>query len=406
MNGSKGTNIKEKFSCDVNKITNWINNNKLFVILFVSILGIGFRLIYINSAGGDYGSFLSVWCKYLRDNGGFKAIVSVETDYNAIYLYFLALFSYIPIKDLYLIKILSFIFDFIMAFSGAAIIGHLKRDSKNKNLYEVAVFTGILLMPTVVWNSARWVQCDSIYTALLFLSIYFMLKKKYDLSFIFFGVAITFKLQAIFLLPAYGIIFLKNKEFSMFKFLWVPIVNFVLYIPAIIIGKPVSSILDAYLCQVGKYAYKTVLGYPNIYYFFPIDKVGLIKPGIALTMILLFSLMFFVLFTKDKLTDEEIVTLSVTVVFLVTFFLPEMHDRYGYVAEVLAMVYFFMVKKDWIILLLVNSNALITYKSFLDSIPESVMPKVAIFQLIVVVYFVYKFINIEMNSCNIKNAVS
>lgn len=410
MSASKDISIKQKVRGNIDKIINFLNNSKLFLILLVSIIGIIFRLKYLDNAGGDYGSFLSVWCKYFRDNGGFKAIVSVDTDYNAIYLYFLALFSYIPIKDLYLIKTLSFIFDFVMAFSGAAIIGHLKRESKNKNLYEVAVFTGILLMPTVILNSARWVQCDSIYTAFLFLSIYCMLKKKYNLSFIFFGVAITFKLQAIFLLPAYGIIFLKNKEFSMFKFLWVPIVNFVLYIPAIIIGKPVSSILDAYLCQVGKYAYKTVLGYPNIYYFFPIDKVSLIKPGIALTMILLFSLMFFVLFTKDKLTDEEIVILSVTVVFLVTFFLPEMHDRYGYVAEVLAMVYFFMVKKDWIILLLVNSNALITYKSFLDSIPESVMPKVAIFQLIVVVYFVYKFvnnrINIEMNSCNIKSAVS
>lgn len=375
------------------KIVGLVNNNKSICILLVCAIGLLIRLNFINDAGGDYTSFLSEWCEYLSLNGGFKAIPFVDSDYNAIYLYFLALFTYIPIDNLYLIKILSFIFDFVMAFAAGMIISHFKKDNANKNVYFVVVFAGVFLMPTVILNSATWVQCDSIYTAFIFLSLYFMLKKKYDLSFILYGVALTFKLQAIFLLPAYGIICLKNKEFSILKFLWIPIVNFILFIPALIVGKPILSIFDAYLCQVGKYAYKTVLGYPNVYYFFSIKEVSLIKPGIILTMVLLFSLMFFVLFTKEKLKDRDIIELSLTVVFLVTFFLPEMHDRYGFVAEVLAMVYFIIIQKNWFILMLININAVITYASFLFGVPESVMPVVAIYQGIVVAYFLFKFIN-------------
>lgn len=382
---SKGSSFK--------KVISIINDNKLIFIVLISIIGLAIRFKYLNNAGGDYDGFLSNWCEYLRENGGFKAITSVDTDYNAIYLYFLALFTYIPIKDLYLIKALSFIFDFVMASAGYFIITHFKKDNDNRNIYQVAVFAGILLMPTVILNSSRWVQCDSIYTSFLFLSLYFMIKKKYNASFILYGIAITFKLQAIFLLPAYGIIYLKNRNFSILKFLWVPIVNFILYIPALIIGKPISSILDAYICQTGKYAYKTTLGYPNIYYFFSTDKISLIRPGIIFTICLLFVFMLFVLYTKGKLEDKEIIELSITIVFLVTFFLPEMHDRYGYVAEVLSIIYFIIIKKDWFILLIINMNAIATYTSYLDGVPEEVMPIIAVYQFFVVGYFMFKFIN-------------
>lgn len=368
------------------------NNNTFISIALITVFGLLLRFIFIEDAGGDYDGFLSQWCMYLRENGGFNAIASVDTDYNVSYLYFLALFSYLPVKDLYLIKFLSFIFDFVMALAGFFIVSYFEKENEKKILYSLAVFAGILFMPTVILNSASWVQCDSIYTSFILLSLYFMLKEKYDLSFILYGVAITFKLQAVFILPAYGIIFLKNRNFSFLKFLWVPVVKFILYMPAVILGKPLSSLYDAYITQTGRYAYKTTLGYPNLYYFFGIYEIQLIKPGIIFTMCLLFVLMIFVLLSKNKLSNKEIIHLGVAVIFLVTFFLPEMHDRYGYVAEVLFIIYFAIVKRDWIILLIININALITYLSFLEGVPEEVMPVVAVYQFIVVIYFVATFI--------------
>ena len=299
------------------------NINIFAAIALITACGLLLRFIFLEDTAGDYDSFLSQWCMYLRENGGFSAISSVDTDYNASYLYFLALFSYLPINDLYLIKFLSFTFDFIMALGGFFIVCHFEKENEKKMLYSLLVFSGILLMPTVILNSASWVQCDSIYTSFIILSLYFMIKENYDLSFMLYGVAITFKLQAIFILPAYGIVFLKNRDFSFLKFLWIPIVNFILYMPAVMLGKPLSSIYDAYITQTERYSYKTTLGYPNIYYFFGIYETQLIKPGIILTICLLFALMIFVLFSKNKLSNKEIIHLGVAAVFLVTFFLPE-----------------------------------------------------------------------------------
>ena len=102
----------------------------------------------------------------------------MKTDYNALYLYFLALFSYIPIKDLYLIKILSFVFDYIMAFG----MYKLTKECINKKsqILPLIAYSCTLLMPTVIMNSGEWVQCDSIYVAFLIWSLYFMITKKYN----------------------------------------------------------------------------------------------------------------------------------------------------------------------------------------------------------------------------------
>lgn len=370
----------------------FINKYKVFIIAFICILGITIRLMYLDSAGGDYDGFLSDWCKYLKDNGGFGAISSVETDYNAIYLYFLALFSYIPIKTLYLIKFLSFFFDYLLAFGAYKLIKLIKGNDKKSESYAIIAFGCVLLMPTVIMNSSEWVQCDSIYVCFLFWSLYYMLTKKYNMCFIMYAVAITFKLQAIFLLPVYGIVFLKNREFSIFKFLWIPIVNFILYIPAVLLGKPVLSVFDAYLSQIGHYSYKTVLGYPNIYYFFPLDYTFLIKPGIILTISIVSISLIFILFTKGKLSNENIIEISVMLLFLIVYFLPEMHDRYGYAAEVLSVIYFIMLKRNYIVWLLINVNATITYDVFLHGVSEDIMIVLSLVQFFIVCYFVYMFL--------------
>ena len=327
----------------------------------------------------------------------------MKTDYNALYLYFLALFSYIPIKDLYLIKILSFVFDYIMAFG----MYKLTKECINKKsqILPLIAYSCTLLMPTVIMNSGEWVQCDSIYVAFLIWSLYFMITKKYNTCFILYGIAITFKLQAIFLFPVYGIIFLKNKEFSIIKFLLIPLVNFILYIPAILLGKPILSIYDAYLSQIGHYSYKTVLGYPNIYYFFNVDKVSLIKPGIYFTMFILLLILVFVMLTKGKLSNNEIIQLSIFVLFIVPYLLPQMHDRYAYGAEVLSIVYFIMVRKHYTIWLLINVIAVTIYDSFLHGVPEDIMIRSACLQFIVVCYFAYEFINKRINNVKINAKV-
>ncbi|NLK23742.1 MAG: hypothetical protein GX309_07135 [Clostridiales bacterium] len=357
-------------------------------IIKISIFALLIRSTLLIFESGDYTMFLSKWCEYLNSNGGFKAIVSIEADYNAVYLYFLAFFTYLPIKYLYSIKILSIIFDFVMALGAYLITYEFYKDDENVKVYQTLSFAAVLFMPTVILNSSFWAQCDSIYAAFVVFSLYFMLKKKYNTSFILYAVAITFKLQAIFLLPVYGLLYLKNKEFSIFKFLWIPIVNFLLYIPAIILGKPISSVFDAYFTQVNNYDYKIVFGYPNIYNFFPLDAVYLIKPGIIFTMCLLAVVALIVLYTRKKINNEDIIELSIGIIFLVTYFLPKMHERYAFVAEVLVVIYFIISKKNQNATMIAMLVALATYGAGLMGLPDFVVTTIALFQIYPVVIFI------------------
>lgn len=367
-------------------------SNKKYLILLTSFVAIIIRGLFMNYESGDYELFLSQWCTYLEKCGGFKGILTVDADYNLIYLYFLAIFTYLPFNYLYSIKALSIIFDFAMAISAYLLVDQVMINSSKRKESAFIAYAAVLFIPTVILNSSFWAQCDSIYTTFIFLSLYFMFKNKYNTCFILYGVALTFKLQAIFFLPVYGIVYLKNRYFSILKFGWIAVSNFVLFIPALIIGKPVTSILDAYTTQVGKYCYKTVFGYPNVYNFFPLSYVQLNTPGILFTMCILMILMGIVLYTKGKLDKESIIELGIIVVLLVTYFLPEMHDRYGYIAEVLSVVYFVITRKNTLAVLLINICALITYIMCLFGFAENYIWVISIVQFIPIFKFTKDFI--------------
>lgn len=69
------------------------------------------RGFYFDVQSDDYTTFLAPWTQFFRDNGGFKALAFFPGNYNPPYMYFLAAFSYFGISELYLIKLLSVLFD-------------------------------------------------------------------------------------------------------------------------------------------------------------------------------------------------------------------------------------------------------------------------------------------------------
>ena len=80
-------------------------------------IGLAFflRALLLDYQSADYQMFLSQWAAAFRDGGGFAAVKLPSGNYNAPYLYFLAAISYLPIPDLYLIKLFSILFDVVLA---------------------------------------------------------------------------------------------------------------------------------------------------------------------------------------------------------------------------------------------------------------------------------------------------
>ena len=148
-------------------------------------LALGLRAAVLDYKTLDYINFLSRWVEFFRQHGGFRALKYPIGNYNIPYLYFLALFSALPIDDLYLIKLLSILSDVLLAW-GAMLL--CSRFTKSR-LRLLAVFYTILFLPTVFLNSAVWAQCDSIYVAPLLLGIYSALEDRPWLSVILACVA-------------------------------------------------------------------------------------------------------------------------------------------------------------------------------------------------------------------------
>ena len=176
--------------------------NRVVATYGLIILAFYLRTLCFDYQTLDYQDFLSKWVEYYRVNGGVKAFSAPLGNYNIPYMYFLCLFSYLPVNDLYLIKLLSIFFDVLLAYSVMMLVG-LVRDDNNLKL---ASFFTVLLLPTVFLNGSLWAQCDSIYAALALLGLWLALDDRPILSVLCFTLSFGFKLQAVFILPIMAVV--------------------------------------------------------------------------------------------------------------------------------------------------------------------------------------------------------
>ena len=286
----------------------------------------------------DYKDFLSKWVDFYRQNGGFKALHYPLGNYNIPYLYFLCLFSYSSINDLYLIKLLSIFFDVLLAYGAMMLLSKVRESIPAR----IACFFTVLFLPTVILNGSLWSQCDSIYVSLALLAIYFALDDRPILSVLCFTLSFGFKLQAVFLLPAMAVLWLKGK-YKLWHFLLFPVFYVLLVLPAVALGKPFLETLTLYASQTGSIGDGLNYNSPSVYAFFQYDpnvtdlaatsRIGIIAAFVFMGVILVVCAI-----KRHELTNGVILAVSVLFAVGIPFLLPHMHDRYFFAADVLTVV--------------------------------------------------------------------
>ena len=90
--------------------------NILFLIV-ITFLAMAMRFFLFPIESGDYLQFLHPWYETLKENGGLLAIGMDIGDYMPPYFYILALLTYLPISDLFAIKMVSSAVDIVLAIS-------------------------------------------------------------------------------------------------------------------------------------------------------------------------------------------------------------------------------------------------------------------------------------------------
>lgn len=314
--------------------------DRLFWVCFAAmLLGLVIRLFCMDHITSDYTDFLSQWAEFFRQSGGFGGIRYAVGDYNVPYLYFMAAISYLPASDLYLIKLFSIFFDLLLALTGLRLA---RRVFPGKEGSAAAAFCILLLLPTVVLNGAFWGQCDSVYGALVLLALANALEGRGARSVVWLGVAFSFKLQAIFLVPLWCVLWysgrVKFKELFLF-----PVSYFATILPALLLGKPLWDILGVYFNQMGLYNDRLTLNAPSLYALIPygveVDGALWSKVGILLAFAFVLGLLAWLFFFRQKLSDGQLLTAALILAIGVPLLLPHMHDRYFFLADALSVVW-------------------------------------------------------------------
>ena len=301
------------------------------------------RWLALPFESGDYVHYLSGWWDFLVANGGFAALRHEFANYNPPYLYLLAAGSYLDpwVRDLTVIKAIAFVFDSLLAFFIFLVV---RLRYPPPSLIPAGAALAVLCAPWVFLNGAVWGQADSTYTAFLVGSLYFLLVGRRAWAFLFFGLAFSFKLQAIFFAPLLLWLLLKG-EARWREALPVPLVFALSLLPAAWIGRPWSELFSIYAAQTAVSRALTNSG-PALYHWIPgsfNEWAPLFVGAAAIAMLLITDF----LLRSDRAIGERLTLLAAFAALLLPWILPHIRERDFYPAETLSLVLAFFYPRYW-----------------------------------------------------------
>ena len=378
------------------------------------LMALALRWQFVGFQSGDFRTFLSVWYAYINTHGHLAALRDPSfSNYNTPYLALLALASYLPVPAIVAIKAISVLFDLVLASFGALIVREVRPGS---TWTPTVAFGALLFLPTVTMNSGVWAQCDSIYAAGCLASVLSLIKGRPWAASAWFGVAFAFKLQAIFLLPVLVAVLIVNRH-RIWALVAAPVTFLACLVPALLAGRSLMSQLLVYPNQItdssgaagngggaaggaaGGVPGGVVAGgarpsspgqgvgggftlndgqsfthnAPTIYAWLPPNaSVGWMYAGLGLTAVVVGGFGVWLLVRRRRLGSGHILLVAAAATLLVPLLLPEMHERYFYLAEVLTVLAIFVEPRHVLSAVAIQFASVTTYLNYLQN--QSVFP--------------------------------
>ena len=365
----------------------------LCVITGCVLLG---KISLLDYVSDDYSIFLNNWIEEYTVMGLKQGLGSyIGSDYTPPYLYLMYAVSRFPDYPwLYMVKFISLMTDVLLSYSIMK-VASLKTKSESVQLF---MFHIAAILPTVVFNGAYWGQCDGIYTGFCILALYFTLAKKPCRGMLCFGVALSFKLQTVFFLPGLLPLWLR-KDVKLRHLLLIPVMYMTMMIPALWGGKSLRHVLTVYIQQAGNYKFMTMNG-PSLYQFLPAETTNggpiyqmFNKMALMLGFAALMVCCIPVCAYRMRLTVESSLLFSVLVLGAVPFFLPNMHERYTFGADVLSLALCLWAPRRVVLPLLFGQASYICYTEGLPGEPIMSLKWASVFMLAGVVVTAYELMN-------------
>lgn len=343
-----------------------LNRMDLCYLAALTLIGLGIRVILRVVITDDWLMYWDPWISDLKEMG-FSYLATERYDYTPTFVYILWAISRLPINPMTAYKGLHCVLDFV----AAGILGKMiwkVTGSKRKGILSYGLF---LIVPTIWANSALWAQCDIIFMTFLLLCFYYLFEDRPCKAMFFYGMAFVFKLQSLFIFP-FLVILWVNKKVDLKHFLWIPALYFLSIVPAWIAGRPLMDLINIYMAQGAQDVWSLSIKWPNIYQiignqFFLLEYAS---AGTWLILGILMVILYAMAQKRYRITNEFIVQMALFFAILTPWFLPHMHERYGCVADILAIIYAMMNTKKFyfpLVQILVSFNSYMAYLSHLGS---------------------------------------
>ena len=343
----------------------FVENGIAISLVAISAVALICRLELRDFISVDMAAWLLPW-NDIFEAEGFSALSRQVGDYGIAYQFLMILGTFIPLAPEYYIKGISIVFDFLLAWQVLLLV---KKLSKSK-WAAVMAYALILMLPPFIMNSAMWGQCDSIFSTFIVYSLRKLVAEKYSLSFLMLGIALGFKLQAVFVFPAFLLYAIVIRKCSFLNFLLIPVGWYLTALPGFFFGRSLLAPIEIYLFQTGEYPLMYA-NCPSFWTFLPQEAGEFRTPAILLTLIIL-ALITYVILSREEpsfaFSTDNIVSTTALLTWTCVEFLPSMHERYGFIVVVLLVAAVAQRRKKpilWGILGIYVFCDCITYSHFL-----------------------------------------
>lgn len=377
------------------KLLNIITKNSIIIFgVVITLLAVFVRFQVRGFCSADMEGYLLPWYDQIKAGGGLSMLKQQVGDYNILFQVGIALMTYIKnVNPIFLYKGFSILFDFLLAALAGLMAYEL--DEKKKPARSVIVYAVVLFFPTVLLNSSFWGQCDSVYTFFVILTLYLLLRGKNKTAFVMFGIAIAFKLQALFIFPFLLIYYVIEKRHSILYYLISLATFYLLALPGVI-GR--HSLLEPFLIYTKQKGARAGLyiNFPSFLVFFgnQWETYEAVSSVIFVIIIAVLGIgLFYFMQKKISLYRTSYFLLTAAwSVWTCILFLPEMHERYGYMLDILLILILFYEHRYAIAILPAFLTGIITYSCYLFQTDYNL---VALSVLYTAAYFTYTYIMIR-----------
>ena len=334
-------------------------------ILVAALVGLAAlaRLVGLHERTGDMVIFED-WYARLVAAGGWRGLGEDIGNYNAPFLYLLAISIYLPGSLVVKIKVVWLVFDVVLALFTYKIVAW--RWPGRRMATTAALI--MVLLPTVVINASFYGQMDAMWASFALGGLYFLLRDRPWWGVSLCTVALAIKPQGIFIFPLLLLMALAGR-IPWRSLLAAPAVFVALDLPAIALGRHPLELFTIYsFGRQGSHVPMLTQEAPSVYAFIPatgarVETVRML--GYVLAAALILGVCHVLVARGVALTRERIVTAATLFAILVPFTVPGMHERYFFLADVLSVVLVFFRPRLWFVPLLVQAASLLSYETYL-----------------------------------------